>query len=214
MNNEVVDIKNKWIFYGCVVLAVLLVAGYKMWPSDDEPSSWQTMEQLNKNEDSAEHEKSQQQTSSKQQNTHQPKTLFIDVKGAVKAPGVYQMDQGDRVLNVIKKAGGLGEKADSTKVNLAAKLKDEMVIYVPKVGEETSSKQGVIAPGNSEEKVNLNTADQSELEELSGIGPSKAAAIVTYRETQGAFKSLEDLSNVKGIGEKTLASLKPLITVK
>lgn len=142
--------------------------------------------------------------------------ILVDVKGAVKNPGVYYARPGDRVIDVIDEAGGLIDGADETAVNFAMRVTDEMVIYIPKEGEEVELPDEVLAPGQKPEggKVNLNKANQSELETLPGIGPSKAEAIIEYRENNGPFKAIEDLMLVSGFGEKTFAKLKDEITVK
>lgn len=143
--------------------------------------------------------------------------ILVDVKGAVKNPGVYYARSGDRVIDVIDEAGGLMEDADEAAVNFAMRVADEMVIYIPKEGEEVELPEEILAPVQKSEregKINLNKADQSELETLPGIGPSKAEAIIEYRENEGPFKAIEDLMLVSGFGEKTFTKLKEKITVK
>jgi competence protein ComEA len=131
----------------------------------------------------------------------QPGKAVIDVKGEIVKPGVYEMDAEARVNDVIELAGGFTKEADQTFVNLAAKVQDEMVIHVPGKGDS-----GEIGGSAAEEngKVKVNYAEQEELETLSGIGPSKAEAIISYREEHGFFQTPEDLLQVSGIGEKTL----------
>ena len=145
--------------------------------------------------------------------------MMVDVKGAVQNPGVYPVFPGERVVDVLKKAGGLREDADDTKINLSQKVSDEMVIYVPRQGEETASVASITssAGGSSSEgdkKVNINTADREELQTLPGIGPAKADAIIEYRESHGPFQTIEDILNVSGIGEKSFEKLKDQITVQ
>lgn len=142
--------------------------------------------------------------------------VIVDVKGAVSTPGLYETKEGDRVLDAIALAGGLLEIADEKQINLAQKVFDEMVIYVPEKGESDEgfpSIMGGSADGRSDGKVNINRADSSELETLPGIGPAKAQAIVDYREQQGPFKKVEDIQNVSGIGEKTFEKLEDSISV-
>ncbi|MDE5977265.1 MAG: helix-hairpin-helix domain-containing protein [Turicibacter sp.] len=135
-------------------------------------------------------------------------TCMIDVKGQVKVPGIYEVDENFRIYDVIELAGGLLETANVDGINLAQKVRDEMVIYVPHI--EDSEEQLIEMPSqvSDSEKVSLNQATMSELETLPGIGPSKATAIIQYREEFGKFKSLEELTNVSGIGEKTLEKLR------
>lgn len=135
---------------------------------------------------------------------------IIDVKGEVKNPGVYEMNIEDRVHEVIERAGGFTKDADETAVNLAEKIYDEMIIYVPSDGEEFVSDAYDM---KHDKKININQATQEEIEQLDGIGPGKASAIIEYREEHGRFESVEDLLNVRGIGEKTLDGIEDDIHV-
>ena len=134
---------------------------------------------------------------------------IVDVKGQVKFPGVYEVEEHLRVHDVIQLAGGFLEMANETAINLAQKISDEMVIYVPHLDEEiNNTSTDAWSPSQDEKKVSLNQATVGELETLPGIGPSKAAAIIKYREEVGAFQSIDELTNVSGIGEKTLEKLR------
>jgi competence protein ComEA len=152
----------------------------------------------------------------------EPEKIMVDVKGQVALPGVYTSIQGERVIDVIKRAGGLTENADESLVNFAEHVQDAMVIYIPAKGEEgTAVPSGTtVNPSNTgggssnQAKININKADETQLQNLPGIGPAKAAAITEYRETSGLFKSVEDLKNISGIGDKTFEKLKDLITVQ
>lgn len=136
--------------------------------------------------------------------------LMVDIKGEVMSPGVYDMPSDARVKDVVDAAGGFTKDADQQMINLAQKVLDEMIIIVPKHGEMESdgtseqSKQG---------KVRINYASEEEIQQLPGIGPSKARAIIQYREEFGYFKQVEDLLEVSGIGEKTLDALKEEIQI-
>jgi competence protein ComEA len=146
-----------------------------------------------------------------------PVPVVIDVKGAVRHPGVYSMKDGDRLIDAINAAGGYLPNADSRMLNHAMKLADEFVIYVPIEGEEVLdiSFTPLIGTNASQDdgKVNINTADEKELMTIPGVGPSKAAAIIQYRTDQGPFKSPESLMEVSGIGQKTFEKLESQITV-
>ena len=134
---------------------------------------------------------------------------IVDVKGQVNFPGVYEVEEHLRVHDVIQLAGGFLEMANETAINLAQKISDEMVIYVPHLDEEiNNTSTDAWSPSQDEKKVSLNQATTGELETLPGIGPSKAAAIIKYREEVGAFQSIDELTNVSGIGEKTLEKLR------
>ncbi|MCY7827621.1 helix-hairpin-helix domain-containing protein [Bacillus spizizenii] len=145
-------------------------------------------------------------------------TIVIDIKGAVKHPGVYEMRTGDRLSQAIEKAGGTSEQADEMQVNLAELLQDGTVVYIPKRGEETAVQQGVggaiQSDGGKGALVNINTATLEELQGISGVGPSKAEAIIAYREENGRFQTIEDITKVSGIGEKSFEKIKSSITVK
>ncbi|WP_227934895.1 helix-hairpin-helix domain-containing protein [Alkalihalobacillus deserti] len=134
--------------------------------------------------------------------------IMIDIKGAIARPGVYELKQGDRVYHAIDKAGGLLTEADEQQLNLAQLLQDEMVIYVPVQGEDVQSFQGMNSVSSqSEGKIAINQVEAGEIEQLPGIGPSKAAAIISYRDEHGPFKDINDLLNVSGIGPKSIENL-------
>lgn len=148
--------------------------------------------------------------------------IMIDVKGAVQSPGVYNLTTEDRVIDAIERAGGYTEDAQTLAVNHAQKLQDEMVIYIPKTGEEihqnVANGQAVSSASVSSDpldnKVDLNRADEDALTTLPGIGASKAQAIIAYREENGPYQTIEDLKNVSGIGDKTFEKLKEFIVAK
>ena len=148
--------------------------------------------------------------------TTQEAVIFVDIKGAVKNPGVYQMKSGDRVKDVLDAAGGLTDEADSQKVNLAQRVEDQMVIVVPKVGEEATEIPAGLASkeATKEGKVNINTATVEELKTLKGVGEKKAEAIIEYRKKNGSFKTKEDLMKVRGIGKKLFESFQERIVTQ
>ena len=152
----------------------------------------------------------------KEVSTTQEAVIFVDIKGAVKNPGVYQMKSGDRVKDALDAAGGLTDEADSQKVNLAQRVEDQMVIVVPKVGEEaTEIPAGAMSKEASKEgKVNINTATVEELKTLKGVGEKKAEAIIEYRKKNGSFKTKEDLMKVRGIGKKLFESFQERIVTQ
>ena len=148
--------------------------------------------------------------------TAQEAVIFVDIKGAVKNPGVYQMKVGDRVKDALEAAGGLTAEADSQKVNLAQRVEDQMVIVVPKVGEEAEEiPAGATSKEEAKEgKVNINTATVEELKTLKGVGEKKAEAIIEYRKKNGSFKTKEDLMKVRGIGKKLFESFEERIVTQ
>ena len=142
--------------------------------------------------------------------------ITVDVKGAVKSPGIYDLPVGSRVNDAVQKAGGLTEQADSKSLNLAQKVSDEALVYVPTKGEESASQQagsGVASSTSKEKKVNLNKASLEELKQVKGLGGKRAQDIIDHRETNGKFKSVDELKKVSGIGAKTIEKLKDYVTV-
>ena len=152
-----------------------------------------------------------------------PQNCYVDIKGEVLRPGVYEFSCESRIQEVIKKAGGFTEEADETKINLAQKITDQMQMIVPNVH---SKQEGGVTEGNSEKgntsnttpsnskqgTVNINTATLEELQTIKGIGKKKAEAILQYRKEHGAFRTKEDLLQVKGIGKKALEAIESQVT--
>ncbi|WP_288203300.1 helix-hairpin-helix domain-containing protein [uncultured Streptococcus sp.] len=142
--------------------------------------------------------------------------ITVDVKGAVKSPGIYDLPVGSRVHDAVQKAGGLTEEADSKSLNLAQKISDEALVYVPTKGEEAASQQatsGTTPSSSKEKKVNLNKASLEELKQVKGLGGKRAQDIIDHREANGKFKSVDELKKVSGIGAKTIEKLKDYVTV-
>ncbi|MDR2975860.1 MAG: helix-hairpin-helix domain-containing protein [Streptococcaceae bacterium] len=147
--------------------------------------------------------------------------IVVDVKGAVKQPSVYTVEASLRVNDVIQLAGGFSETANQKTVNLAAKISDAQVIYVPSIGEAAASADPEATASGSEStevpvesaKININTADATQLQSLSGVGQKKAQDIIDYRTQNGSFKTVDDLGNVSGFGPKSLEKLKESVTV-
>lgn len=170
-----------------------------------------------------------------------PEQYMVDIKGEVVTPGIYQLEKDSRVVDVIEKAGGLTENADTTVINLSKKITDEMVIiiyskkevenWITTKEQEKYLQEKCISPAEGQVEndaciesnsptttpqpsatVNINTATKEELMTLSGIGEAKAEAIITYRE-QSPFETIEDLKNVSGIGDAIYEEIKDHITV-
>lgn len=148
------------------------------------------------------------------------KGLMVDVDGAVKKPGVFTLQEGDRVFQALELAGGISEDADTSSVNLARMVEDGEKIYVPTksessmpsaAGADSTIKQNGSTP--SPGKININKAGSAELQQLPGIGPATAEKILEYRRQNGKFNQAEDLKNVSGIGEKTFARFREKISV-
>ena len=140
--------------------------------------------------------------------------ITVDVKGAVKSPGIYDLPVGSRVNDAVQKAGGLTDNADSKSLNLAQKISDEALVYVPTKEEVANQESYSNATGNKEsKKVNLNKASLEELKQVKGLGAKRAQDIIDHRESNGNFKSVDELKKVSGIGAKTIEKLKEYVTV-
>ncbi len=141
--------------------------------------------------------------------------VVVYISGEVVNPQVIEMKDGDRLIDAVEKCGGMTENADKNAVNLALLLKDEDHYVIPKIGENlqlnTSSNNKSLQNNNL---VNINTADKTILISLPSIGEKTAEKIIQYRETNGNFKSIDDIKNINGIGEKKFEQIKDLITVK
>lgn len=153
--------------------------------------------------------------------------IVVHITGAVKKEGVVTLNENSRITDAVDAAGGLTDDADMSKINLAYILEDGVKIKIPSkndVQENTESvnivenvQQNVVNSennNNTSKLVNINKANQTELETLPGIGPSTALKIVSYREENGKFSSVDDLKNISGIGENKFENIKPLICVK
>lgn len=145
--------------------------------------------------------------------------IMVHISGQVYKPGIVELDLGKRLIDAINIAGGLKKEADVDRVNLAKKLEDEEKIYIPKIGEELNSDIIEInsnsSNSNSENngKININKCSQIELESLPGIGEVIAMRIIDFRNSN-PFKTIEELKEVSGIGDKKYDAIKELIKVK
>ena len=142
--------------------------------------------------------------------------IVIDICGAVQYAGVVKLKQGDRMIDAVEAAGGLLSTADRKQVNLARILVDGEQIYIPEVGEVENVNSGIgvsLTTSTQSGKININTASQSELETLNGIGKVLAERILQYRNDKGRFKTIEEIKKVSGIGDKKYEGIKDHITV-
>ncbi|MBN1066859.1 competence protein ComEA [Clostridium botulinum] len=144
------------------------------------------------------------------------KNIVVEIKGEVKKPDVYELNDESIVKDVIEIAGGLTEEADISNINRAQKLKNHELIYIhnkSEVKDNVSYAQNTVTTSNNSGKININCAQLEELKNLNGIGEAKAKKIIEYRENIGAFNSVEDIKNIDGIGEKSFEKLKDQIDV-
>jgi competence protein ComEA len=147
--------------------------------------------------------------------TPTPAAINVYVSGAVNRPDVYALPLNSIVKDAIEAAGGATDDADLDRINLATKLADQMQVYVPRQGEaEPPAPPNGSAPDATATKININIASVEELDKLPGIGPSIAGAIIDYRAKNGPFKQVEDINDVKGIGDALFEKIKDQITVE
>ncbi len=153
--------------------------------------------------------------------TPAPKLAVVDVAGAVHRPGVYRLRAGARVDDAVRRAGGVTTHADLDPVNLAAPVTDGQQIVVPRRGQAVAASAGAAPAGGGSAELSttpaapldLNTATEAQLETLDGVGPATAQKIIAYRQAHGAFKSVEELLDVSGIGPKKLAAMRASVRV-
>lgn len=203
MIDKVIDQIKKyalWIIIGAVVLLSLFF--FNRESNQDEQASDEMEAILSSNETEGDNADIEEESG----------LVVVDIKGEVQEPGIYEMNGENRIYNAIEEAGGFTSEADDTQVNLAQRLQDEMIVLVPKQGEDPSEVANVDSVSN-EGMVKINYATQEEIETLNGIGPSKAEAIIQYREENGMFKQPEDLLEISGIGDKTLENLREQIVI-
>jgi len=152
--------------------------------------------------------------------------VTVHVAGAVRRPGLYRLAAGSRIDDALRRAGGPRARADLTAVNLATKLEDGRQVIVPERGSSAAPGAAASAPGSGSGSpaaggpgsapaapVNLNTATLEQLDTLDGVGPGIAQRIIDYREQHGGFRNVDELGEVPGIGDKRMATLRPLVTV-
>ncbi len=150
-------------------------------------------------------------------------SIIVHITGEIKNQGIVEIEEGARIADIIEEAGGVTEDADLSKVNLAYQVEDGQKIYIPNknddedieyITEDAGGEEIISGEDSKSEKVNINTATQTELETLSGIGPSTALNIIEYREENGKFETIEDIKNVPGIGDAKFENIKDSIYVK
>lgn len=206
-----------------IIIIVFSVLSYQKEPEETEPLII---------------EEKKQKKDTKKAKEEKEQLVKVDIKGAINLPGIYSLTSSSRVIDVIEKAGGLTENADTSVINLSKKLTDEMVIIIYTKAEvrnfeETKEREAAVqercnqkdqnalkndacittTPNKVSGKVSINTGTVEELMTLTGIGEAKAKDIITYREKNGPFKKIEDIKNVTGIGENIFAQIKENITL-
>ena len=194
-----------------ICILVIILVGWKIYDS----SNFETEEESQIMDSNIQESKTEDEE----------ELVIVHVTGEVKKPGVVRVKEGSRVEDIVKAAGGLTENADISNINLAYVVEDGTKIRIPSTDDEKQEEyitqsigEGIIMQEESNNSrssiVNINTANETELEELPGIGASIAGRIIEYRNKNGKFKSIEDIKNVTGIGDSKFEKIKSLIRVK
>lgn len=163
----------------------------------------------------------EEQDVKKEENNVTNKVITVYISGEVNKPGIVTLNDSDRLATAVEKVGGTTKKADLNSVNMAVKLQDEMHYIIPKIGEVTKENESKLETNNSIEQgevsktsqININTATIEELDKLPGVGEATANKIVNHRNDNGEFKTIEEIKNVNGIGDKKFEDMKNLICV-
>lgn len=222
--------KKQKVIIGIIIVIVFSAIGIYVYWSENNENTLDYDKIL-------EYNSSRQETSKIEEN-ETSKEIAVHVSGAVNVEGVFFLNEGARIKDAIEKAGGTLDDADMSQINLAYLLEDGMKIYIPSKSEtaeenekeiDNTNKYVITSSGNknditssenqnnkstSSQKVNINTANQAQLETIPGIGTATAQKIISYRNENGKFSSIEDIKNVSGIGDSKFNKMKDLITVK
>ena len=199
-----------------IIVFLLLIIGYQYYDNDSKDDSKEFLKintagiidnkekSLDENTNELEIEKA----------TEESEEIMVHISGAVNSPGILRLDSSKRVVDALDLAGGARDDADLDRVNLAARLHDEEKIYIPKVGEVQENMTTLVSSPSSSgpaSKININSADLSELTKIPGVGEKTAQKILDYR-ANNSFSSIEDIKNVPGIGDKKFESMKDYIS--
>ena len=233
---KIKKIDKDYVIIGVIVIAVIIfmiinLGKIREFENKDNDKITNVESSINTDDDKSEENKEQKDDNSKEQIVNGG-GIFVHIDGYINNPGVYEIKENDRIKTLIDKAGGFKEGYSIKNINLAAKLSDGDKIYIPSVSEEKNSEnnnnintnlsgkgQNVKTDRNNvsimknNSKININTANISELKQITGFGEGAANKIVDYRENVGKFKKIEDIKEVKGIGDAKYESLKNKITI-
>ena len=221
MQNWWRKIKTWQLVVGVCGIVLLGIAVFLLVTQQKKEDKELLIETLSTTEVTVDTKKEQEQANNESKSTK----IYVDISGAVKQPGVYQLPEGSRLFDLLKQAGGLTEDAAIQTVNQAMIIQDQQKIIIltqnqaQSIDTENINNNGHLEEKSDEKsskeagKININQADLTQLQQLSGIGEKKAQAIIDYRNENGSFKTIEDLAKVTGIGEKTVEKLRDSITI-
>lgn len=219
---EFLNKKQKIILIIIVIFILLFIAYYILSKANN--SKYISFDTEDIQEETIEIEEDINNNKKEDMDKENNEEIIVHVTGAVINEGVVKVKNGSRILDVIEKAGGISDRADLSKINLAYAVQDGQKIYVPCIDDEdkvntieNEAGENIVQENEKDtksNKVNINTATQTELETLNGIGTSTALKIINYRNENGKFKKVEDIKNVPGIGESKFENIKDSISVK
>ncbi len=238
--NNFFEIDNKKKVIIVIGIAILICIAVFMYFENKQESDINLIDDVNEiqlenfgNEDEDKNENNNAENNTIENEENKEK-IAVHITGEVKKKGIIYLNKGQRIADAIEKAGGTTKNANIDKVNLAYVLEDGQKIYIPNKNEKNEDKEYItqdsgeniiVEEGNGfnknnsnskegeKSKVNINTANQTELETLPGIGPSLAQRIIEYRNENGEFEKIEDIQNVKGIGDAKYSNIKQDICI-
>ena len=234
--SKIKKIDRDYIIIGIIIISVItfmvLNIG-KVKEFEEKETTGNIEKNITVSEESKDNKEKEGNEEDKKENISSETGIFVHIDGYVNNPGVYQIKENERTNVLIEKAGGLKNGYSIKNINLAAKLSDGDKVYIPSIEEEKSlgnqnNNNNVSTVGKDKNngnnsnnnvniiknnKININTANVSELKQITGIGESTANKIIDYRENVGKFKKIEDIKEVKGIGESKFESLKNKIII-
>lgn len=197
-----------------VIIFLCLIIGYQYYDSHKFPDEAKSLLDIKTSSNEEKEFDKKDLEKLEIESADENKEIMVHISGAVKNPGILKINSSKRVVDALEMAGGATDYADLDKINLAAKLHDEEKIYIPKIGEVSNNEiSSLLSSGenNNAGKININTADSTELQKIPGVGAKTAEKIINYR-SQNSFSSIDDIKNVDGIGDKKFESMKDYIS--
>lgn len=198
-----------------VIICLSLIIGYQYYDSHKVPDEANALLNIKTSSLASKEMDKKELKGLEIESEEENKEVMVHISGAVKNPGIIKLDSSKRVVDALEMAGGATDEADLDRINLAAKLHDEEKIYIPKIGEAPKNEMAPLmssgSSGKASDKININSADSSELQKIPGVGAKTAEKIINYR-SQNPFSSIEDIKNVDGIGDKKFDSMKDYIS--
>ena len=233
--SKIKKLDKDYIIIGIIIISVIIFMVLnigKVKEFEEKETTGNIEKNITVSEENKDNKEKEGNEEDKKENISSETGIFVHIDGYVNNPGVYQIKENERINVLIEKAGGLKNGYSIKNINLAAKLSDGDKVYIPSIEEEKSlgnqNNNNVSTIGKDKNngnnlnnnvsitknnKININTANVSELKQITGIGESTANKIIDYRQNVGKFKKIEDIKEVKGIGESKFESLKNKITI-